>query len=283
MASIQYKPKNLVENKEHYRRFVRALRVGISSIYYRENPNLKEILKVYDTFIHTYVHAIHHFLVREMNKYTEMKSETMYQNHLALILLFFMIDYERGMKKIGVGMHDHIDFPDELVGHFVQHLFVMGFENDLHGITPFRCDLMSIVVKMSLQRMDTFDRLQLLGTPMISIFYHKHRVPIATPIQEIVAETVHPEVVIRKENEELKGLMQIALLQIQTLQNQQLDFIRERELFRQTLVSMQKEKEILIKRVADLEEEKFLQSFTRSTRMKSPSIEGFDPNILNLF
>lgn len=279
MASASYKPKNLIENKEHYRRFVRALRVGISSIYYREDPNLKEILKVYDTFIHTYVHAIHHFILREMNKYTEMRSETMYQNHLALILLFFMIDYERGMKKVGV-VNDHIDFPDELVGHFVQHLFVMGFENDSRGITPFRCDLMSIVVKMSLQRMDSFDRLRLLGNPVISIFYNKHSVPVAVPVQEIVAETVHPEVMIRKENEELKSLMQIALLQ---LQNQQLDFIRERELFRQTLASMQMEKEMLRKRVTELEEEKFLQSFTKSTRVKSPSIEGFDPNILNLF
>ncbi len=280
--SSKYIVKSVLDNKEHYRRFVRALRVGISSIYYREDPNIKEILKIYDTYILTYIHAIHHFLRREMEKYAEIRSETMYQNHLALILLFFIIDYERGMKKMGI-VNDHIEFPDELVGHFVQHLFVMGFENNFQGITPFRCDLMSIIRKMSLQRIDDFDRYQLLGNPTISIYYHKYGVPVAVPIQEKVAETEHSEIVIRKENEELKSLMQIALLQIQTLQNQQMDFIREREFFRQTLSSVQIENEKLKKKVSDLEEEKFLHSFTRSPRIKSPIIDGFDPNILNLF
>ena len=176
----RYIAKSIVENKDHYRRFVRALRVGITSMYYRDDKDLNEILKIYDQHIFTYVHCIHFFIMQELDKYLAVTTGTMYQNQLALIVLFFILDYERGMKRLG--FTNTIDYPDEMVGKYIHLLFEEGFKRDFNGITEFECNLLQIIHQLNVDRLDSFDRLTLLKNPRISILFKKFPRNISPPL-----------------------------------------------------------------------------------------------------
>jgi hypothetical protein len=274
--SNKFIAKSVSENREYYRRFVRALRVGITSIYYRENTNQQEILKIYDQHIFTYVHGIHFFIMQELEKYVQVTPGTMYQNHLVLIILFFLIDYERGMKRIG--FTDPIHYPNEMIAKFVKLLFNEGFKGDSNGITEFDCNLLKMIHHLGVDRMDLFDRLLLLKNPRISILYQKFPrnipSPPLSPVQEVAPIPTENEM-LRAENQELKRVLQLALLDITTIQTQKLEILRDRETFRSTILQMHSENETLKAKIAKLEQERIIDTLT------SPrALERFDLSIL---
>lgn len=270
--SSKYIAKSVTDNREHYRRFVRALRVGISSIYYRDNENVKEILKIYDQYIFIYVHSIHYFIMKELEKYVEITSGTMYQNHLVLIILFFLIDFERGMKRMG--LTDSIEYPNEMVANFVKLLFEEGFKGDMNGLKEFDCNILQMIHILGVDRMDLFDRLRLLKIPRISILYQKFPQNIPSPVQELTPIPTDNEI-LRAENQELKRVLQLALQDINIIQTQKLEILRDRETFRSTIVQMHTENESLKAKIAKLEQERILHTLT------SPrALERFDLSLL---
>lgn len=271
----KYIAKSVLDSREHYRRFVRALRVGITSIYYRDDKDQQEILKIYDQHIFTYVHGIHFFIMKELEKYVPITSGTMYQNHLVLIILFFLIDYERGMKRIG--LTDPIDYPNEMVTNFVKLLFKEGFKEDLNGMMEFECNFLPMIHILGVDRIDLFDRLRLLKNPRISILYQKlprNISPPTIPKQE-TAQVPTENDLLRAENQELRRVLQLALLDITTLQTQKLEILRDRETFRSTILQMHKENESLKAKITKIEQERIIDTLT------SPrALERFDLSIL---
>ena len=275
--SSKYIAKSISENKDHYRRFVRALRVGITSIYYRDDKDLNEILKIYDQHIFTYVHGIHFFIMQEMDKYVTVTPGTMYQNQLVLIILFFLLDYERGMKRFG--FTNTIDYPDEMIGKFVHLLFEEGFKGDFNGITEFDCNLLQMIHILGVDRMDFFDRFQLLKNPHISILYQKFPRNISPtlshgPVQEM-APIVSENDILRAENQELRRVLQLSLSDITTLQTQKLEILRDRETFRSTIFQIYTENESLKAKIAKMEQDRIMDTLT------SPRVlEKFDLSLL---
>lgn len=277
-----YIPQSSSDNRIHYRRFVNALRVGITNVYYREDEKQREILKIYDDYIFRYVHAIHFFLIHELQRFTIKKGrDMMYQNHLTVIILFFMVDFEIGSRSIS-----QIDFPNSIVGNFVHQLFLKGFQSDLHGISPFECNLMEIIQNMGLHEIYRFDRLRLLKNPRISILYQKFpsKPEISSEIQESESEKKPTVIVprtseeVQRENQELKMVVQGALLEIQRMQLEQITITRERDLLRQSVLELFEENAKLKKRISEMENQKIAESISSPQSL----LDGWDMNILGL-
>lgn len=273
--STRYIAKSVSENQCHYRRFVKALRVGITSIYYRDDENLDEILKIYDQYIFTYIHGIHFFIMQEMEKYIAVTTGTMYQNNLVLIVLFFILDYERGMKRIG--FTNSIDYPNEMIATFVHILFKEGFKGDMNGIVDFDCNLLQIIHILGVDRIDLFNRLKLLKNPRISILYQKFPQHISyQPTPEVINIHIPTENdVLRAENQELRRVLQLTLLDITSLQTQKLEILHDRETFRSTIFKLNEEIESLKGKISKMQEESLMDTLT------SPrALDRFDMTLL---
>lgn len=290
--NMDYIPKTVLENQQYYRRFVRALRVGIQTTYYRNDEDKDEILQIYDTYIHIYVHAIHHFLMQEISRrLTTVSNETMYQNRLTLIILFFILDFERGMKSIDME-YPQVDYPNKMVELFTEYLFEKGFRGMMHGTTPFECDFLEIVTKMGLSHLDSFDRLALLKKSSISILYIKigdsgfvdkmesSKTKIQTPfkIQQQtlrIERKISPMDLLLKENHEYKTMLNMSMIE---LYQERIQMAQEREIFQMKLSQLHEENEQLKKENEQMKNERMMESLT-SPRV----IERFDMNLLNLF
>lgn len=274
--SYHYIPKTIEDTRIHYRRFVNALRVGITNVYYRGNKDQNEIVRIFDGHIFMYVHSIHFFLIHELEHFVSSTGQDiMYQNHLALIILFFIVDFQKTMKS-------KIEYPNQVVSNFVHQLFIQGFRDDLHGISPFQCNLMEIVEKMDLSC--SFISLRLLHNPRISILYQKF--PVAVP--SIPESPKKPTIIVpstledfRMENAELKSVVKVALQEIQRLQTDQATISRDRDIFRVSFMQIFEENAKLKKKISEMENQQIAQ--TISSPQSSPSLlEGWDINILGL-
>ncbi len=169
------------DNETRFRRTYVSLRVGINRYYYRDHPQLKEILKIYDEHFYEYIHMIYDLNIETLCRFIQQyERKIMYHNLLNLYLLFFMIDYRK------------IDRTDMIkVNDFIYYFMEEGFQNE-SGRGDFQPHWDGYFAKMGLSK-EFFPTFSLLSDYEFkhSLFYMKDH--------EVVDKMVSPARILHEE------------------------------------------------------------------------------------
>ena len=152
-------------NRLRFRKSFETLFRGIQQVYFRTSVYRDDIIEIYRRYFYEYIELIFEKIRDTMEKrMQDFTMNTMYNNILNLIVLFFILDYQK-ISNHERGIHAFID-----------KIFDIGFSFD-GGKGYFHLDLRYVVETIGFDYR-RFTNLHKLETPILSILYSKN-----TPFQ----------------------------------------------------------------------------------------------------
>ncbi len=148
-------------NRLRFRKSFETLFRGIQQVYFRTSVYRDDIIEIYRRYFYEYIELIFEKIRDTMEKrMQDFTMNTMYNNILNLIVLFFILDYQK-ISNQERGIHVFID-----------KIFDIGFSFD-EGKGYFHLDLKYVVETIGFNYRQ-FANLQKLETPILSILYSKN-------------------------------------------------------------------------------------------------------------
>ncbi len=149
------------KNRIRFRRSFETLLRGIQQVYFRNSSFRDEILEIYGNHFYEHIEFIFEKLRNRLEKHIQEYSlNTMYNNILNVIVLFFILDYQKMYRN------------EKGIDAFIDKIFDIGFTFE-NGSGYFHLDLKYVIESIGF-RYEQFENLQKLETPIVSILFSKN-------------------------------------------------------------------------------------------------------------